>query len=154
MLRWLEDLIAGQRQTPVQPPSADPEPQTLPAVVVTPSTPVSQFAFKIEDCRREQFPRFKRTYKTVIDGRWRLEIEYALNILNGRKRECSLGYITQSNGRYIYFEPHRIADKIIDPVLVPLLEDACREIAGLDAEYWANKPDSFIDETGQKWVRA
>lgn len=154
MLRWLEDMIAGQHRPPIQPPSADPEPQTLPAVVVTPSKPVSQFSYKIKEGKREQFPLFKRTYSTVIDGRGRLELEYALNILNGRRRECSVGYIMQADGRYIFFEPHRIADRIIDPVLVPLLEDACREIAKMDAEYWANKPDSFIDETGQKWIRA
>lgn len=102
----------------------------------------------IEDNRADR-PEFKRTYTAKLDNRCSIKLE----IRTGYGDRYKSGELTQPDGRYVLFDPERVADKIIDPTLVPLVEDACREILTLDREYVASNPDRFTDEGGHIWVR-
>jgi len=59
--------------------------------------------------------------------------------------------MTQHNGRWIIFEPERIADKIVDPVLVPLVEQFVKEVFALDKAFTESDPSEFVDESGTTW---
>lgn len=63
------------------------------------------------------------------------------------------GELTQPNGRWVHFDPERIADKIIDPLLVPLVEKAVRAVFALDKAFMDSRPDRFTDEKDRVWVR-
>jgi hypothetical protein len=56
-------------------------------------------------------------------------------------------------GRSVSFDPRAIADKIIDPLLTPLLQRHVDEIFRLDAEFMRTEAGQFTDETGQVWVK-
>jgi hypothetical protein len=98
---------------------------------------------------RNDAPRFKRQYKAKLDNR--CVIEVVCDTFLGRNFR---GELTQPNGNHVYFDPKRIADKIIDPLLVPLVERACDEIEALDRAYMKSDPGEFVDERGVKWRRA
>lgn len=60
--------------------------------------------------------------------------------------------LTQPNGNMIYFDPDKIAEKIIDHDLVPLVQAAVGQIYELDAPYRENGgPTEFVDEKGAVW---
>jgi hypothetical protein len=98
----------------------------------------------------EDVPEFKREYSARLDHRAVIKID-ARTWAWGRRYG---GELTQPNGRRVWFEPERIADKILDPALVPLVEKAVRQIIAMDEAYMATKPDRFTDEKRQVWVRA
>src|SRR5882724_7390381 len=82
---------------------------------------------------KNAMPEFLRIYKAKLDDRCEIEVEM---------RSWSIGRtdwstLTQPNGNHVIFDMNRIAEKIIDPLLVPLVETTCAEIRKLDAEYMA-----------------
>lgn len=103
---------------------------------------------KIED-KRPDPPEFRREYSKRLDGRALIEIE-ARTWEFGRRVG---GTLIQPNGNRIWFEPERIADKIIDPLLVPLVQQAVDEIMALDRAFIASDPKEFIDSKGRPWRR-
>lgn len=98
----------------------------------------------------EDVPAFKREYTARLDHRAVIKID-ARTWSRGRRYG---GELSQPNGRWVLFDPERIADKILDPALVPLVERAVREIVAMDEAYMATNPDRFTDEKRQVWVRA
>lgn len=100
------------------------------------------------ELRREDAPAFRRTYTKRLDSRAVIEVEYRTGY--GRR---SYGELTQPGGAHIYFDPDNVADKIIDPTLVPLVEATCEDIAKLDAAFIDSKPSQFTDENGTIWKR-
>lgn len=98
----------------------------------------------------EELPEFKRLYKVRLDGR----AEMTVTIKEFMGRRYMSGELTQPNGRWVLFDPERVADKILDPALVPLIEARVCEIAQLDRSFIGNGPREFIDEKRQRWVRA
>lgn len=98
---------------------------------------------------REDSPRFKREYTATLDNRASIKIEiyraYGMLMKNGT--------LTQPNGRWVLFEPDRIADKILDPILVPKVQARVDEIFQLDRNFRHNAPGEFVDESGTKWTR-
>lgn len=98
---------------------------------------------------REDRPMFGREYSMPLDHR---SVKVTARSSSGLGRWLS-GELTQSNGRWVLFDPDAIADKILDPALVPLVEKACREIMAIDDEFMASRPRSFVDEGGVTWVR-
>lgn len=103
----------------------------------------------------DDVPEFRRTYIKTLDSRAVIEVDI-------RERYGSFtgtwlsksGTLTQPDRRYVWFDPERIADKIIDPLLVPLVEQAVREIFAIDDAWRASKPRTFKDERGTVWTRA
>lgn len=102
----------------------------------------------------EDAPKFKRTYKAVLTKNAAITVSayssYYRSI--GEKRYFS-GELTQPNGRWVIFDPDRIADKILDPALVPLVEAAVDAAKVLDREFMASNPSSFVDERKDTWQR-
>jgi hypothetical protein len=63
------------------------------------------------------------------------------------------GELTQSNGRWVLFEPERPADKILDREILPIVQRFCDEILALDAAYVKSDPGEFVDVRGVRWRR-
>ena len=110
---------------------------------------ISMSGIEVKDVRPVP-PEFKREYrKSLSDGRM-ITITMRSWLFGGRR---SNGELTQANGRWVLFDIDRIADKIIDPQLVPLVEEAVRQIVAIDNEYMKSSPSEFTDSKGQHWVR-
>ncbi len=96
----------------------------------------------------EDVPEFKRVYSKQLDARAKVTV--TAKSFMGRMMS---GELTQPNGRWVLFEPRAVADKILDPALVPLIEAFVSEVERLDHAYMANDPGEFVDEKGTKWQR-
>lgn len=99
---------------------------------------------------REDAPRFERTYRQKLDNRASIEITIKTY---DPERLMKSGTLTQPNGKRVFFEPDAIADRIIDPVLVPLVQKAVDEIFKLDSVYRKPLPDRYTDKSGTIWCR-
>ena len=125
----------------------DGQPTQLPPLVVMQAAPAISPAIAVTDVPAD-VPEFKRVYKATLDHRARIEVDIRW-FLGDR---WSSGMLVQPDDRRVYFEPRRIADKILDPTLVPLVERACAEIFQLDAEFVASKPSRIVDKKGCVWL--
>src|SRR5271166_6026476 len=105
---------------------------------------------KVED-KRANNPEFKRTYTTALLDRGTIEITMETSSYSSNRR--SSGLLRQKSGAYLFFDPERVADRIIDPVLVPLVMIASNTILAMDKEFMDSKPDTFTDESGNQWCR-
>ncbi len=112
------------------------------------NAPSPQGDIHIEDVRQDA-PEFKRLYTGKLDERARIKIDCHTFM---RSRMFS-GELTQPNGRWILFDPEAIADKIIDPLLVPLVQGFVDQALKLDREFLASDPVEFTDENGRRWRR-
>jgi len=99
----------------------------------------------------ESPPEFGRTYTTATEPGVVIKVE----IKNWRY--CSdtytTGVLTQPDGKWIIFDVKRVADRIIDPVLLPAVESVVKEILKIDAAFRKTKPTEFTDEKGVTWIR-
>jgi hypothetical protein len=93
-------------------------------------------------------PEFERIYTANLSNGVSIKIVMKI-FLNSMFKS---GELTQSNGRWILFDPDAVADKIIDPVLVPQVEKYIEEIYALDKEYRHTQIE-YIDKNGVKWRR-
>ncbi len=104
---------------------------------------------RIEDKPGDR-PKFERVYSAgLTNGR---SIIVKCHTSYGGDRYKS-GEMDQPGGRWILFDPDAVADKIIDPGLVSLVQSRCDEIAKIDKAYIASAPSEFIDEGGVRWRR-
>ena len=101
------------------------------------------------NCREER-PRFRRSYRAQVNNRVSIECE-AQTFLGSRSWS---GELRQNGGKVVWFEPTRVADQILDPVLVPLIEARCEEMFSLDREYMRSGLRQFVDESGTTWSRS
>jgi hypothetical protein len=104
-------------------------------------------AITVKDIRADA-PKFARSYTVKLDDRATLRV--TIKSFLGR---YSSGELNQPNGRWVFFDPDRIADKILDPVLLPLVERYCKIIRDMDKEFMRGKPNEFTDENGTTWRR-
>jgi hypothetical protein len=105
----------------------------------------------IENVRNEM-PEFRRIYTAELvgaDRRCTIKIEMRVWSLG----LCKSGELTQHDGRWVYFDPDNIAEKIIDRTLVPLVQRYVDEIYDIDRAFRKSKPNQFIDEHGVIWQR-
>jgi len=105
---------------------------------------------KVED-KRANNPEFKRVYTTALQDRGTIEITMESSSYSSGRR--SSGMLRQTNGAYLFFNPEKVADRIIDPVLVPLVMITSNTILAMDKEFMDSKPNTFTDENGSKWCR-
>lgn len=103
------------------------------------------------DLRPEDVPQFRRTYTARLDSRAEAEIVMSTSSYFGRRGS---GTLRQPNYRYIFFDPDAIADKIIDPALVPLVQSFAETVFAMDREFMREAALEFRDEKGQLWRRA
>jgi hypothetical protein len=93
---------------------------------------------------REEPPKFERVYTSRLDARASIKV----TIKRSYGGLYKTGELTQPNGRWVFFDPDAIADKIIDPVLVPLVQKCVDEIYQLDRAYRSPEPGEFFDTRG------
>lgn len=125
------------------------------ALALTPSERVQEILAPMEfemSLEREDRPKFKRTYKATIPGGFRIEFTFYFDMFGGRSDRSAT--LTQSNGNYIFFDPHRVAEKIIDRDLAPKVQLLSEKVLRLDRQFAHNPPTEFVDKTGAKWIRA
>jgi len=108
-----------------------------------PAAPAISITDAPEDC-----PSFHRYYKGVLTNNARIELDAKYLLFKSRYWS---GILIQPNGNRVYFDPLRIADKILDPQLVPLIERFCAVSFQLDHEFINSKPDTFVDKDGKIW---
>jgi hypothetical protein len=97
---------------------------------------------------REDRPKFGRAYSARLDERAVCTV-VAKNFC-GRS---FYGELRQPNGNSMWFDPDRVADRVLDPTLVPLVERFLKEVKRLDQEFMDSRPSLFVDEVGTTWVR-
>jgi hypothetical protein len=96
-------------------------------------------------------PQFKRAYTKQLDSRAKITVEMKTYWAGHRAKH---GELRQPNGNAVWFDPDRIAERILDPILVPLVQECVREIYLIDAQFMASKPKEYVDKSGVKWRRA
>lgn len=101
--------------------------------------------------RRANNPEFKREYSTALLDRGTIEITMETSSYSSSRR--SSGMLRQKDGAYLFFNPEKVADQIIDPILTPLVQIASNTILAMDKEFMDSKPNTFTDESGAKWCR-
>ena len=113
--------------------------------------PVSHPNIKIDDIR-DDAPEFGKTYAGKLSNNARVEL--TARCWFSWERRSWTGSLTQPNGNSISFDPDRIADKIIDPVLVPLVKAFVDASKQLDAEFMNGPLNSLVDNKGGIWKKA
>ena len=91
-------------------------------------------------------PRNERIYTARLDNR--ASIKITMKTAYGSLMKS--GELTQPNGRWVLFDPDAIADKILDPLLVPLVQNRVDEIFLLD-EPFRKSVMEFVDTDRKKW---
>lgn len=123
--------------------------------------PEDEIAIEIDDpnlvgismkTKAEERPRFEISYSKQIDDNANIIIT-CYSFWGGTERTMS-GELRQPNGRWVLFEPYRVADKILDPRLIKPIEDFVKIVVKMDNKFIRSKPSEYIDKSGQKWVKA
>lgn len=103
--------------------------------------------------------------KTVAEDAPTFKREYKVALTNGRSMTITIknygfnsgisytGELDQPGGNWVLFHPQKVADKILDPAIVPVVQSYCDQIISTDAEWRKTKPDSFTDNEGHTWKR-
>lgn len=94
-------------------------------------------------------PQFKRNYVAKVTDDVTITITMKTYSYG---RQCA-GELRQSDDKYVWFDPERVADRILDHALVPLVEARIKTIFALDAEFMSSNPCQFTDEKGTKWCK-
>lgn len=105
---------------------------------------------KIKDVK-EDVPEFKKVYSGVLSNNACIELDVKYCDIY-KRRSFGLGTLTQPNGSYVFFDVDRVADKILDPQLVPLINDFIKAVKELDKQYAATAQNSFMDKMGNVWL--
>lgn len=149
-LRWWLSSLFGEGD-PIPQAAAAPTTQVViaPQNAVVPMMTTRAITDISARQEPEDEPKFERIYTVRLPRSCSMKIR--MKTFFGRH---AYGELTQANGNCVWFEPERIADRILDRELVPVIERYVREIFAMDRAFMANKPKEFIDEKGQRWIRA
>ncbi len=112
-------------------------------------TQASSGNIHIENVRSDR-PEFHRIYTATVGDGFHIKVE--MKWFLGSRFDSSM--ITQKDGKYIFFQAHEVADKIIDRELYPLVQKAVDEILREDKRFIDSNPAEYIDQTGTTWRRA
>ncbi len=127
--------------------------KAAPAQIIPPNNrhvPTPNPHINIKDVPEDR-PQFKKEYTGVLSNNAKIKLTARSGYVR-RDRSWS-GELTQPNGRWVLFDPERIADKILDPQLVPLITDFTSAAMALDTAFVKSKPDTFTDEDKNIWKR-
>lgn len=98
----------------------------------------------------EQTPeelRFERVY-TATTKYHNIKVIVKIKELSGL---WYTGELDQPNGKWVLFDPEAPADKILDPQLLPEVEQLCKQIIALDKEFRAAPRTSITDDKKRIW---
>lgn len=112
--------------------------------------PVTKPEIKIVDVLENE-PSFRKCYSGTLSNNARIELE-AQKGFSWKPRIWS-GILAQPNGNRIYFDPSNIAEKIIDPQLVPLIQNFVQAAFELDQQFMESPRDTFVDKNNHVWKR-
>jgi hypothetical protein len=98
------------------------------------------------------WPSFTRAYSKVLSGGITVTVKRHTSEYESLGRRSD-GTLTQSDGRWVLFEPEKVADKILDRDIAARVQAFADEVLRLDREYIASKPDTFVDKNGTTWKR-
>jgi len=97
-------------------------------------------------------PEFKRAYSVHLPDNRILKLTYydTHNILGIEKE----GELDQAGGiisddRWVLFDPSNIADKILDPQLVPVIQQYVEQIEKIDNEFRKSNPMNLSTKLGR-----
>lgn len=132
--------------------------QPIPGPVITAviETPIAIPPTPIQIVATEDAPSFKRQYVLMLDGGFKLEITMETSGYSwepkDERRDSSFLY--QPDHALILFEARKIADRIIDPVLLPRVQAGVDRILALDATWVkSSKLVEYTDKNGTIWRR-
>lgn len=95
----------------------------------------------------EPLPEFQRIYSArIMRG-----IEIKLTIKQFCGGMLRHGELTQPDGKWLLFEPERIADKIIDPILLPEVTRVVEEMMNADKKWRGSSISEFKNKNGETW---
>lgn len=122
----------------------------------TPKPHPSTVAWVAHTIRERNGPEFRREYTAALPGERTLKIKcYSRYQYNGHaERLVWIAEITQADGKYVFFTPDKIAEKILDKALVPFIVELSDAILEEDRRWWEAKPSRFVDASGVVWERS
>jgi hypothetical protein len=131
------------RTEPLEATTSATTPIAVIPIVVTPSP--------------EAPPEFERKYAVSVGAHLKGG-PFAVVITCWTTRSASLGRLTrgdltQASGSRIDFDPKRVADRIIDRDLYPIVQAAVDDILANDAAFVASNPAEYTDSNGATWRR-
>lgn len=98
--------------------------------------------------KHESPPEFKREYSVALSHGRTLKVTAETSMFGERDYE---GEIDQPGGAWILFEPNEIADKVLDPALVPTVTEYVAQIIAADKIAIKNDVE-FTDRDGRTWI--
>jgi hypothetical protein len=101
----------------------------------------------------DDVPKFKRSYVVTVGDGFKVEVPMYDTYYSRLERTNLYATLTSKDGRYILFNVHAVADKILDRELYPLVQAQVDRILAMDAEFVKSRPSEFTDESGQRWQR-
>lgn len=127
--------------------------KAAPAQIIPPGTrhvPMPNPHIDIKDVPEDR-PKFKKEYTGVLSNNAKIKVTAKSGYY--RSSRYWSGELTQPNGRWVLFDPERVADKILDPQLVPLIDAFISAAMELDTAFVKSKPDTFTDEDRNIWKK-
>ena len=98
----------------------------------------------------EDRPEFKRVYIAHLNNEVTIKVEMYTPSFGGRYNS---GELTQRNGNWVLFDPYKVAEKILDPILVPIIQKYVDEIFARDRDFVKSNPNQFYDQNGDRWIK-
>jgi hypothetical protein len=95
-------------------------------------------------------PELRRKYRATVGDGFVIEVQRESSRFSGRRDRYST--LTQPDRRYVLFDSEKVADKIIDRELYPLVQPVVDRMLELDAAYMASPAaKEFTDTNGVRW---
>lgn len=109
----------------------------------------------VELMQGKDCPDMKRRYVASLSHERTLEIRMQTDCsrYQNKKRLVDIAKLVQPDGRYIFFDPAKVADKILEPGLVKPVEELSAQIIAMDLNWWDTSKESFefTDRIGMRW---
>lgn len=113
-----------------------------------PQTPTVTDGVVVKDIPQDP-PAFEREYSEQITPDVAVIVKMKTYAFG---RSDLYAELKQADGKYVFFSIHRVAEKIIQPELVPLVERSVQKILAMDRAYMETPTREFTDTNGTRWV--